>query len=181
MYTRRGDGGSTSLYGSKRVRKDDPRVEAYGTLDELNTVIGEAASTSSDADTVSQLQAVQRLLFVAGGDIATELSSPQKVPRISAADTLKLENMTDDLAAKLPTLDAFILPGGGETGAKLQLARAVCRRAERRVVSASAAEELNPALVPFLNRLSSYLFNLSRWANKLDGKKEESWKGASPG
>ena len=176
MYTRRGDGGETSLFGAKRVPKDDPRVEAYGTIDELNAVIGAAVAGSRNRKVASQLKEVQRLLFVAGGDAATELSSQQKVPRIGPSDTLRLEEMTDGLARQLPVLNNFILPGGGQTGAMLQLARAVCRRAERRLVSASRSEELNPALLPFFNRLSSYLFNLSRWANKLEGKKEDAWK-----
>jgi len=138
-------------------------------------VIGAVIATCRNRRVVAQLKDVQRLLFVAGGDAATELSSPQKVPRIADSDTRMLEKMTDDLAGKLPALKSFILPGGSQTGALIHLARSVCRRAERRIVSASRAEELNPALLPFFNRLSSYLFNLSRWANKLDGKKEETW------
>jgi cob(I)alamin adenosyltransferase len=177
MYTRRGDGGETSLFGSRRVPKDSPRVEAYGTIDELNTVIGVTLACSKNRTVAAQLREIQRLLFVAGGDAATELSGPRKVPRIAPSDTLRLERMTDDLAKELPTLSNFILPGGGITGAHLHLARAVCRRAERRIVSAAKTEELNPALLPFFNRLSSYLFNLSRWANKLEGKKERPWKG----
>ena len=175
MYTRRGDGGETSLYGPRRVRKDDPRVEAYGTIDELNTVIGVVVAGTRNKRAKSQLRAVQRLLFVAGGDAATELTARQKVPRITAKDTRALEKMTDDLAKELPPLANFILPGGGRTGAMLQLARSVCRRAERRVVSAS--QGLNPELLPFFNRLSSYLFNLSRWANSVEGSEEEVWKG----
>jgi cob(I)alamin adenosyltransferase len=177
LYTRRGDGGETSLFGEKRVRKDDPRVEAYGTIDELNTVIGLVIAGTRDKKISAQLKEVQRLLFVAGGDAATELSSPRKVPRIASSDTLALEAWTDALGKKLPRLSNFILPGGGQTGANLQLARSVCRRAERRLVTASSAEPLNPALIPFFNRLSSYLFNLSRWANRLEKKKEDVWKG----
>ncbi|MDG6981048.1 MAG: cob(I)yrinic acid a,c-diamide adenosyltransferase [Nitrososphaerota archaeon] len=177
MYTRRGDDGKTFLYGSKRVPKDDPRVEAYGTIDELNSVIGVAISVSEDRTAVAGLRKIQRMLFVAGADAATELKTPRAVPRITASDTLSLERMTDGLAKELPTLSNFILPGGNEAGAMLQLARSVCRRAERRLVTASRAEEMNPALVPFFNRLSSYLFNLSRWVNRADGKKEEVWKG----
>ena len=180
MYTRKGDGGETSLYGSRRVGKDDPRVEAYGTIDELNTVLGVVIAGSRSRAVVSQLKEIQRLLFVAGGDAAAELSSPRKVPRISRADTLALEKMTDELAGKLPTLSSFILPGGGQTGAMLHFARSVCRRAERRIVAASKAETLNPELLPFFNRLSSYLFNLSRWANRQERRREDAWK-ASPG
>jgi cob(I)alamin adenosyltransferase len=176
LYTRRGDGGETSLYGPKRVPKDDPRVEAYGTIDELNSLLGAVIAQTNGRQTVAALREVQRMLFVAGGDAACELGSSQKVPRISASDTARIEEMADSLLAKLPPLKNFILPGGTRTGAMLQVARAVCRRAERRVVTASTAHKMNPELRPFFNRLSSYLFNLSRWANRNAGKKEEIWK-----
>ncbi|MDE1853546.1 MAG: cob(I)yrinic acid a,c-diamide adenosyltransferase [Thaumarchaeota archaeon] len=176
LYTRRGDKGDTSLYGSKRVQKDDPRVEAYGTIDELNSVLGVVVSGSKDRALASSLKEVQRLLFVAGGDAACELDLSQSVPRISASDTARIEEMTDELLAKLPTLKNFILPGGTQTAAMLQVARSVCRRAERRILTASKSHEMNPELVPFFNRLSSYLFNLSRRANERAGKKEDVWK-----
>jgi len=176
LYTRRGDRGETSLFGSKRVPKDDPRVEAYGTIDELNSVLGVVIAGTKDNAMASALREIQRMLFVAGGDAATEMSGPQRVPRIEPSHTQKIEKMTDELLAKLPTLGNFILPGGSSTGAMLQLARSVCRRAERRIVRASRSQDLNPELLPFFNRLSSYLFNLSRWANKRAGKKEDIWK-----
>lgn len=176
MYTRRGDKGETSLYGSKRVQKDDPRVEAYGTIDELNSVLGVIVAGSKDRGMVSSLNWVQKMLFVAGGDAATEMTGSTRVPRIASTDTTKLEEMTDELLSKLPSLRNFILPGGSHTGAMLQMARSVCRRAERRILTASKSETMNPELLPFFNRLSSYLFNLSRWANKRAGKKEDVWK-----
>ncbi len=174
MYTRKGDKGETSLYGPKRVRKDAPRVEAYGTIDELNSVIGVVVSGSRDPKVVDSLKEVQRMLFVAGGDSASELSE-KKVPRIGARDVARLEEMTDELLAGLPPLKNFILPGGTQTGATIQLARAVCRRAERRMITASRSDEMNPELLPFLNRLSSFLFNLSRQVNAKAGKKEDVW------
>jgi cob(I)alamin adenosyltransferase len=177
MYTRRGDKGETSLYGSKRVAKDSPRVEAYGTIDELNSSLGVAISLSENTETSNSLREIQKMLFVAGADSATEYGGPDKVPRISGSDTLRLERMTDDLLARLPTLKNFILPGGSPEGAHLQLCRAVCRRAERRLLTASRTEKMNPELLPFFNRLSSYLFNLSRWDNKQGGRKEDVWKG----
>ncbi len=176
MYTRRGDRGETSLYGSKRVAKDSPRVEAYGSIDELNSILGVAISVSKDAKTSASLREIQKMLFVAGADCATEYGGSRKVQRISASETLRLEKMTDDLLGRLPTLKNFILPGGSLVGAHLQLSRAVCRRAERRLKTASRVEEMNPKLLPFFNRLSSYLFNLSRWANKEAGMKEHVWK-----
>jgi cob(I)alamin adenosyltransferase len=175
LYTRRGDKGETSLYGPRRVRKDDPLVEAYGTIDELNSLLGVVVAGSKDHAMNRSLREVQRMLFVAGGDAACDLGGSQKVPRISLEDTSKIEKMTDQLAAKLPALSNFILPGGTSEGAMLQLARSVCRRAERRIVTASKSQAVNPELLPFFNRLSSYLFNLSRWANKKAGKKEDLW------
>ena len=176
MYTRRGDKGETSLYGPARVQKDDPRVEAYGTIDELNSVLGVVVSGTRDRSLASSIKEIQTLLFVAGSDAATELKGNQSVRRISASDTLRVERMTDDLLSKLPTLTNFILPGGSQTGALLQLARSVCRRTERRIVTASRSREMNPELLPFFNRLSSLLFNLSRQANKVARKKEDIWK-----
>jgi len=177
MYTRQGDRGDTSLYGPNRVPKDDPRVEAYGTIDELNSVIGVIIADSDDRALASSLKEVQRMLFVAGGDAATEIQGRQKVPRIGRSNTKRMEELTDELLAKLPPLSNFILPGGSHTGAMLQVARSVCRRAERRIVTASKSREMNPELLPFFNRLSSYLFNLSRLANKKAGKEENVWKG----
>jgi cob(I)alamin adenosyltransferase len=176
MYTRRGDRGETSLYGSKRVGKDDPRVEAYGTIDELNSMLGVIIAGSKDRVLNRSLREIQRLLFVAGGDAAAELEGSRRVPRIRTPDTLRIERMTDGLLAKLPSLGNFVLPGGSPTGSMLQLARCVCRRAERRLVTASRSQSMNPELLPFFNRLSSYLFNLSRWANKRAGMKEENWR-----
>jgi cob(I)alamin adenosyltransferase len=176
VFTGRGDKGETSLYGARRVQKDDPRVEAYGTIDELNSLLGVVVAGSADKRLKASLIEIQRLLFVAGADAAAEVRSTASTPRISASDTRRLETMTKDLLSNLPTLKNFILPGGTPTASMLQLARSVCRRAERRILSASKSSELNPELIRFFNRLSSYLFNLSREANRGAGRKETVWK-----
>ncbi len=182
MYTRQGDKGQTSLFGPRRVPKDSPRVEAYGSIDELSCVLGVASSLSRDRRVTASLSEIQRMLFVAGADAATEYGQGDATgPRIAASDTRRLEEMTDALLDVLPTLKNFILPGGSQAGAYLQLGRSVCRRAERRILTASRSERMNPELVPFFNRLSSYLFNLSRWVNSKAGAKEQVWKGPSRG
>jgi len=175
LYTKGGDKGETSLYGPKRVPKDAPRVEAYGAVDELNSYLGVVLSGCEDGEVSSDLKDVQRMLFVAGADLAAE-TQESRVPRISSSDTDKIEKMTDALLLNLPTLNQFILPGGTMTAAELQYARAICRRAERRIVSASRDGRVNPELIPFFNRLSSYLFNLARGENKKKGESEEPWR-----
>jgi cob(I)alamin adenosyltransferase len=179
LYTRGGDKGETGLYGSKRVPKDSPRVEAYGTIDELNSCIGIAISLCEADDIAKQLKKVQRWLFVSGADLASELpkrTQKDRVPRIGARDTKELERMIDELVSKVPRLTKFILPGGGRLAAQLHFARSVCRRAERRVVTLSRGERINPEIVPFMNRLSTYLFDLARWANAREGKPDEVWE-----
>ena len=182
MYTRRGDGGETSLFGSKRVSKDSSRVEAYGSIDELNSCIGVARSFLSGRDELSDtLKRIQGLLFVAGADLSTELASRgrgEEVPRIKEKDTKWLEDENDELLKKLPSLNSFILPGGGQIAASLHLARSICRRAERRIVTVGKADAINPELLPFINRLSTVLFNLARYCNLAEGREEEAWRGA---
>ena len=179
MYTGRGDKGETSLFGSKRVPKDSPRIEAYGGIDELNSCIGVAITFSTSEIVSTPLKRVQNLLFVVGADLATELAARgegEAIPRISREDTRWLERETDELLAKLPPLKNFILPGGSPAAANLQLARSVCRRAERRIVAIARVEAINPELLPFVNRLSTYLFNLARYSNFAEGRQEEVWK-----
>jgi cob(I)alamin adenosyltransferase len=179
LYTRGGDTGETGLYGSKRVGKESQRVEAYGNIDELNSCIGLAASVSTHAEVSEELKWVQGKLLVAGADLASELaggSQADRVPRIGKEDTEKLERMIDDLQSKLPRLTNFILPGGSALSAQLHLARSVCRRAERSIVALAKTEKVNPQLIPFMNRLSTYLFNVARYGNLLDGRKDEVWR-----
>ncbi len=177
MYTRGGDKGETSLYGAARVPKDSPRVDAYGSIDELNSCIGVAIASCKHKEISKSLKRIQGELFVAGADLATELGARggARVPRIRAKDTERLERTVDELQRKLPKLTSFILPGGSQTSSLLHLARAVCRRAERRVVALGGAEKINPEIVPYFNRLSTCLFNLARYANALDGVEDEVW------
>ncbi len=179
MYTRGGDKGETSLYGAGRVPKDSLRVDAYGTIDELNCCIGIALSCCKHKEVSKPLRRIQAELLTAGADLATELTARggARVPRIQKKDTEQLEKMVDELQGELPKLTSFILPGGGQLSSSLHLARAACRRAERRVVTLSRAERINAEMVPYLNRLSTYLFNLARYANVLENVEDEVWKG----
>lgn len=179
MYTRGGDRGETGLYGSRRVPKDSARVEAYGTVDELNSCIGVAVASSGSEEISEALRWVQGRLFVAGADLAAERPAggrPDRVPRVGKDDVRRLEAMIDEMQTKLPRLTKFILPGGSVLSANLHLARSVCRRAERAVVSLSRKEDVNPEMVPFLNRLSTYLFNAARLANALEGFGDRIWE-----
>lgn len=178
MYTRGGDRGETGLYGAKRVPKDSLRVEACGTVDELNSCIGVALANSRQKEISKELRWIQGRLFVVGADLSSQFATSEqrsKLPRIVKRDTERLENMIDRLQTKLPRLTEFILPGGSIPSASLHLARSVCRRAERTVVSLSRKESVNPELIPFLNRLSTYLFNAARLSNASEGVRDEVW------
>ncbi len=175
IYTRTGDEGDTGLFGGQRVRKDAARVEAYGTVDELNAVLGIARSQAKDAELETVLSGLQDRLFSVGADIATPPEeATQKgrvtIERITPEQTASLEALIDRFEAELPPLTRFILPGGSPLAASLHLARVVCRRAERRCVTlaqteAGAEPPLNPEVIRYLNRLSDLLFVLARVAN----------------
>jgi cob(I)alamin adenosyltransferase len=171
-YSGTGDKGETSLYGGTRVEKADPRVEAYGAIDELNSQIGIARAHIKTKKLDQILKNVQRDLWILGGDLASELVTAN-IPRISKEQLDRLENVTDELNSGLPPLRRFILPGGSVPGAELHVARAVCRRAERRIVSLSKVESINPEIIPYINRLSSLLFVLARTMNKIQRVREE--------
>lgn len=165
------------MYGPKRVPKDSLRVDAYGTVDELNSYIGVVVAQCRFPAIRSPLKRIQALLLVAGADLATDSRrKTAAVPRITRENVKLLEEMTDQLLGMLPTLTRFVIPGGSTLSARLHFARAVCRRAERKVVSLARSEEINAELVPFFNRLSTYLFDLARYANSLEKTKEETWK-----
>jgi cob(I)alamin adenosyltransferase len=171
-YSGTGDKGETSLYGGTRVEKADPRVEAYGAVDELNSQIGVARAQVKQKKFNQILKEIQRDLWILGGDLASELVTAN-VPRIGKEQLNRLESVTDELNSGLPLLRRFILPGGSIPGAELHVARAVCRRAERRIVALSKVESINPEVLPYINRLSSFLFVLARAVNKMQRVPEE--------
>ena len=180
IYTKKGDQGETSLFGGERVSKDNPRIEAYGAVDELNSVLGVVRALSSPRRVEEILARLQTDLFVLGADLATPRSEKRaKVPRIHPSHTAFLERTIDSLERALPPLTSFVVPSGTSVAAHLHLARTVCRRAERLAVRLSKSQELGPDALPYLNRLSDLLFVLARYANAAGGGMEVQWKGAS--
>jgi cob(I)alamin adenosyltransferase len=181
VYTKGGDKGETSLIGGDRVSKADPRLECYGTIDELNAVVGlvlEAlAQSAAGAHLTPILRRVQNELFNLGCELATpDAERRAKLPRIEARHVEGLERDIDAVHDELPALTSFVLPGGGWASAYFHLARTVCRRAERLVVGLGEAEEIGGDLpVQYLNRLSDALFVWGRWAALKDGKPEPLW------
>jgi cob(I)alamin adenosyltransferase len=183
IYTKTGDTGDTRLVGGQKVRKDSPRIEAYGTVDELSSVIGiartllEAKDAAPGAAALAVvLRRVQNELFNLGSDLATrpeDLHPGQPVIREEHVTTLERE--MDEWNDSLPALRSFVLPGGGLVGAHLHVARTVCRRAERAVVRAADQESVRPEAIRYLNRLSDALFVMSRHAARLYGEAEPLW------
>lgn len=180
VYTRRGDGGETDLFGGPRVSKDDLRVEAYGAVDELNAVLGECRARSSHADLQRMLEQIQGLLFDLGAVLATPDARRREksgVPELAPADVDQLESHIDGLEAELEPLKRFILPGGCPGAAAFHLARTVCRRAERRLVSLGREEKLEGPGLRYLNRLSDLLFVMARVENRRAGIPDVEWAG----
>lgn len=179
IYTRTGDQGHTGLWGGKRVSKDAVRIQTYGTVDECNAVIGLACTLLTeqlgDVRLGELLAQVQNELFVVGSDLASELSI-ETVPRVQKTSVEKVERWIDDLEAELPALTQFILPGGHPVAAHLHLARTVCRRAERLAVRLQHQEEINEAVMLYLNRLSDFLFVAARYANHVNDTPDVPWQ-----
>jgi len=173
IYTRTGDDGSTGLAGQQRLPKDDARIEAIGTVDELNSVIGLLLAEPLPQDARALLVRVQHRLFDLGG----ELAMPE-YQSLDDAETTRLETAIDGWNDGLPPLKEFILPGGSAAGATCHLARAVCRRAERTLVHLHRSEPLRPALLHYLNRLSDVLFVLARVLNREAGMEVTYWQKA---
>ena len=178
IYTKTGDAGQTGLFGGRRVSKSDLRVDAYGSVDELNAVVGVliAHLTKKQKSTQQLLEKVQNNLFVIGSLLASDPEKPIALTSITEVDILDLEKAIDSMEKTLPPLKNFILPGGTKTAAHAHLARTVCRRAERVVVALSLVSEVKPLLITYLNRLSDYFFVLSRYVLAEKGKKEIIWK-----
>ena len=168
VYTRTGDDGTTSLGAGQRVPKDSLRVEAYGTVDELNSFVGAAIASGIEPELAGLLRGIQNDLFHLGSDLCVteEDKATRPVPRIEARHVDALEGVIDRLSADLPPLENFVLPGGTAGAAGLHVARAVCRRAERLVVTLSRGEKVGEQVVVYLNRLSDLLFVMARWENR---------------
>ncbi len=180
VYTRRGDRGETSLAGGQRVPKDSARIEAYGTVDELNSFLGAARVTAAEAGLLplaAILLRVEHELFNLGSVLATlpEDAHPKQA-RVTDADVAQLESEIDRVNAELPPLRSFVLPGGGRLNAELHICRTVCRRAERATVALGRVEPVPPEAVRYLNRLSDALFVFSRWASHVTGAPETLWE-----
>ena len=177
VYTRTGDDGTTSLGVKTRVAKDGARVEAYGTVDELNSVLGQALAAGVVAALDEPLRRVQNDLFHLGSDLCVPEAEKETfaVPRIEARHVDLLEQWMDAWSEELEPLANFVLPGGAASAAALQVARAVCRRAERRVVTLARDEAVGPFAVRYLNRLSDALFVAARYENAKRGVAEPLW------
>jgi cob(I)alamin adenosyltransferase len=180
IYTRRGDRGETTLHGGAAVGKSDPRVESYGTVDELNAVLGVILALQPEGLDAERLVAVQEDLFVIGARLSA--SDPARarekgtIPALKTARVADLEAWIDEIEEDLPGLDAFILPGGCLAGAQLHVARTVCRRAERAISTLLADQpDLGDLVLPYMNRLSDLLFVLARGVNGAAGSPEYRW------
>ncbi len=174
IYTRSGDGGETSLFSGGRVSKTDPRIEAYGTVDELSSWLGLLSTEPLPEGVPERLASVQRALFEIGGRLADAEGRAAGAP---AVDVTRLEAWIDEMDGELPALKSFVLPGGCRAAALAHLARTVCRRAERRVVAVGPGEPGVDEAVRYLNRLSDALFVLARLLNRRLGMAETTWPG----
>lgn len=182
IYTKTGDKGETALYGGTRVSKSDPRVESYGTIDELNAFVGLAKSEIQNEELLSQLSKIQFDLFTVGSESATPVdklflaNGKARLPLvISDKEIEELEQWMDKLDENLEPLKYFILPSGDKGACTLHVARTICRRAERNLVELSLAEEVRPELIKYLNRLSDYLFIAARFVAHESGQGESYW------
>lgn len=186
VYTRKGDDGTTGLVGNRRVPKDSPRISAYGSVDELNSAVGMARALleqdSSDLPehsrdhVLNQLADLQNFLFTVGSELATPMEDRwDGMPVVEKKDVDALEKTMDALNDDIPPLEDFVLPTGTPSSSALHLARTICRRSEREVLTLSREEQVGDQVIPYLNRLSDYLFVLSRWLCIHSGREETTW------
>ena len=175
IYTKKGDDGSTSLFGGQKVSKSASRIESYGTVDELNSLLGVVRSYEISPLVDEWLNTVQHQLFILGADLATPQNNSTRINRISQEEIDFLENRIDNMDEELPPLKNFILPGGTPAAASIHHARTVCRRAERLTVACAKEVELSELTVKYLNRLSDFLFMLGRYENFKSGKEDTPW------
>jgi cob(I)alamin adenosyltransferase len=179
IYTRGGDAGETSLGDASRVSKLDPRIGAYGTTDELNSVLGTVLAGDCPEELRAPLVRIQNELFDVGADLCVPFGIEDRL-RVEQGMIERLEALCDRFNGPLPELKSFVLPGGTETSARLHVARTVCRRAERETLAAAREHDVNPLVAVYLNRLSDLLFILARAANAFAGAAEPLWQpGAS--
>ena len=177
IYTKTGDNGNTSLFGGERVHKNNLRISAYGTIDELNAIIGVAISNEINNEIKIELEKIQNMLFVIGSELATpENIKSDLIKKITESDSEILEKLIDKFDEKLPLLKSFILPGGSKGSANLHYARTICRRAERILVELDLKENVNHNLLVYLNRLSDLLFIFARYENFITSTPEIEWK-----
>ena len=185
VYTRTGDKGNTALVGGRRVAKDSPRIESYGTIDELNSIIGLARAFNADKLDQGEahryldevLAKIQDELFDLGSELATpEDAAYAGMYRVGAVEVKRIEETIDHCQKDLAPLQSFILPGGGKIGAFLHQCRTVCRRAEREILRLSRAEDLSEWPLKYVNRLSDLFFVLARWVAKHGGEEEVLWQ-----
>lgn len=177
VYTRAGDSGTTALGGGQRVPKESLRIEAYGTVDELNSAIGVAIAAGVHQELRDRLEVIQQVLFNLGSDLCILEEDKERlpVPRIEPRHVAQLETWMDEWNEQLEPLKSFILPGGDLPAAHLHVARTVCRRAEREVVALSRHEAIGDQVIPYLNRLSDFLFVAARYQAKLSGVGDVLW------
>jgi cob(I)alamin adenosyltransferase len=177
IYTKTGDKGMTSLVGGTRISKDHLKIETYGTVDELNSWIGVLRDSPENASRKDILKEIQDRLFTLGADLAAEPEqTKRKIPDLFESDIELLEREMDKMNEEIPPLKAFVLPGGHQSVSFAHVARTVCRRAERHVIRLSKEEEVNPMIIRYLNRLSDYLFVVSRKITQELQTEEVAWK-----
>jgi cob(I)alamin adenosyltransferase len=180
LYTKLGDSGDTQLYGGARIAKNEPRIHAYGSIDELHAFLGVVLTERMPGELQKQLTTIQHALYIAGADLATPYQSPSsgtgqaplRTKRIEQSQVEGLERWIDEAEGKVPKLTHFILPGGTKVGALLHQARTICRRAERWLVALSKTDEINYACLRYLNRLGDFFFAAARVVNAEGGVPE---------